>query len=304
MRASRSPSRLWALSDCCQYSTRQRSLMQLFGDSRQGKQTPPSLPAPGNFQAAPLDQLTSYGWFPYAVNVVELDFPDITAAAAVIAFNDEQWGGIPRGNGASAVAAGKDGSVYKLDSTGVSGTDPALYRWNSTASTWIPVILSGFAVATGVRVAVDFTGILGGQLQRSISKQVSTGQWTPVPGLSAKDIAIGYNGQAWAIGKDGRVYKYDAPHGNWNPFSISAGKVPFHIASDAEGNLLLVNTDGTMEQFSGTTPVLFNQPFAATSVGFGGSQFGRPVRMHKEGRGCGPNSRDRTGSATGIPGRM
>jgi hypothetical protein len=71
--------------------------------------------------------------------------------------------------------------------------------------------LSGFALATGVRVAVDPSGNPWAvNSEGQISKQVSAGQWTPVPGLSAADIAIGYNGQAWAIGQDHQVYKYDA----------------------------------------------------------------------------------------------
>jgi len=258
-------------------------LLPMLADARQvnpmlarlltTQQTPPSLPAPGNFENTYLSQASSWGWFPYAVNVVEMDFPDIAGAQAVIAFNDEQWGEITAGsNQVSAVAAGRDGSAYKLDAVGVSGTDGILYKWFPDGSAWAPVNVN-FSAVTGVRVAVDGTGnpwVVNSRGQ--ISRQVAPGQWADVPGfLMAKDIAIGYNNQAWAIGQDQRIYKYDSFHAQWNAFPIPSGVVPFHIAADAQGNLLLVTTDGAIRYFrNGSTTI--TAPFLATSIGFGGGK--------------------------------
>jgi hypothetical protein len=241
----------------------------------QSQQTPPSLPAPGNFENTNLHKASTWGWFPYAVNVVEMDFPDIAGAQAVIAFNDEQWGEIPAGaNQVGAMAAGRDGSVYKLDSVGVSGTDGILYKWFPNASAWAPVNVN-FTLVTGVRVAVDASGnpwVVSSRGQ--ISKQIAPGQWADVPGsLTAKDIAIGYNGQAWAIGQDQQIYKYDSFRGQWNRFNIPSGDVPFHIAADAQGNLLLVTAEGVIRYFQNASTITFALlPFKATSIGFGGGK--------------------------------
>ena len=240
-------------------------------------QTPPTLPPSGDFQDTYYSQEGNWGWFPYAVNVVEMDFPDLGGGAqAVIAFNNEQWGEISgnQANEASAVAAGPTGSVYKLDNAGVSGTDPILYQWYPANSAWAPVSTGTEVPATGVRVAVDqhgnpwvvsSTGV--------ISRQVGPGQWAVVGALLASDIAIGYNGQAWAIGKDQGLYEYNAVLGQWTLFEFTS-PVPFHIAVDASGNLLVVNTSGSILYYKNgsTKPTLISAPFAATSIGFGGGK--------------------------------
>ena len=240
-------------------------------------QTPPTLPATGDFQNTYYSQEGNWGWFPYAVNVVEMDFPDLGGGAqAVIAFNNEQWGEISgnQANGASAVAAGPTGSVYKLDNAGVSGTDPILYQWYPANSAWAPVSTGTEVPATGVRVAVDQNGNPWVVSSTGvISRRVAPGQWAVVGSLLASDIAIGYNGQAWAIGKDQGLYKYNAVLGQWTLFEL-INPVPFHIAVDATGNLLVVNTSGTILYYrnGSSTPTTISAPFEATSIGFGGGK--------------------------------
>ncbi len=213
---------------------------------------------------------TQENWMPYSINVVELDYVNYApnkTPQAVIAINDQQWPLLDPGpNGISELAYG-GGVTYKLEVSQLPGNDPELDMWSDASQSWSQVALVGFEVQTGHRVAVDPNGqpwVVSSAGQ--ISRQISTGNWSPVGGLLASDIAIGSQGSVWAIGSaDSLVYSYNPATATWIQ---QPGVTATRIAVDNTGMPWVITSAGTISHFAGRWNTV-SAPFTPSTIAIG-----------------------------------
>ncbi len=216
-------------------------------------------------------------WQPNSVNVVSVDNEACcNIAQSIIAHNVLTFNRVPLNpNGASAFAIGKNGSVYKLgfsDSINHGNVEPdhSLYKLVGSGNTegWAPVNVvaqgRGGATEYGIRLAVDSAGSIWiVQVSGQILKQDAFGNFQPVSGPSASDIAVGDDGSVFIIGLGGMPYQYNGTTWNVIPGITNAVR----IAAGPTGTTTVVVSSGAIYQYVNGNWNNLNAPFVANSVG-------------------------------------
>ncbi|MBV9035957.1 MAG: hypothetical protein JO182_15815 [Acidobacteriaceae bacterium] len=215
-------------------------------------------------------------WQPNSVNVVSVDNEACcNIAQSIIAHNALTFNRVPPNpNGASAFAIGKNGSVYKLGFSdpvnGVIDPDHRLYKLVGSGSTegWAPVNVLAQGpngeTQSGIRLAVDPSGsVWVVKYSGQILKQDALGNFQPVNGPTASDIAVGDDGSVFIIGPGGTPYQYKGTTWTLIPGLTNATR----IAAGPTGTTTVVDLSGGVYQYANGRWNNLNAPFIANSVG-------------------------------------
>jgi virginiamycin B lyase len=170
----------------------------------------------------------------------------------------------------SQISVGFDGTVWGVNARG------QIYSWNAQTSSWVQIPGSLKQVAVGSATAVWGVNADGQVYRWSGSEWFATWDLIPVPGLLTghfAQIAVGADGDAWAIDSGRHAYHYDTRYRTWEPVT---GETFASLSAGNDGAVWAVTTQGAVEQFDPT--VLWfgtaQRPLTQVSVGADGDAWG------------------------------
>jgi hypothetical protein len=146
----------------------------------------------------------------------------------------DQWTTLP-GNGASGVAVGRIGSIYKLSGT----TNPNVYQLNIGVSpnTWVR-FPAGLASKITAGADGSLLALYAGGVAKWTPTGLATGSWAALPAVpngGAIDIAGPlYNGNPWAfvLDKTGNAWAMYNGISSWQSVTFGSGFNHLAIGSD------------------------------------------------------------------------
>ena len=201
-------------------------------------------------------QMNNARWSANSLNMFAFDgiLPSDNYVNAIIGQNNQTW--VNRQfqplTGAGALAAGANGDVWVAPKTG--GHGEGLYKYNPSAHDW-QLAIGGLANVT--RLAVDPAGTVwviqssGGSYQLSHYDKNGHALTTSPVASGVTDISVGTNGSICAVDTAGQLLYYANSGTPVSAFSPDNGIVA-HCAVTNNGNLLSVNTDGTLHEINPT----------------------------------------------------
>ncbi len=158
------------------------------------------------------------------------------------------------------IGVGANGAVWVIG-TNKSGNDFGIWRWNAGAANWDQ--MPGGAL----RIDVDPQGVAWVVNSNHAIYRWGGSAWQMMPGL-ANDVGIGANGAVWVIGTNPTgggygIYRWNAAKNNWD--QMPGGGVRIDV--DPQGNAWIVNSEGSIYRWTGTT--WQKMPGAAKDIGIG-----------------------------------